>query len=179
MTVSSTNARTPHLRRPVRRPVRRSLGGLCLAVLGVTALSSCGAEADDAPVAAATGGGGIAEDQLGSGLPDECLDAFPVAVGEPDLADLGGVVPADWPEPPIDAVLCQTSGTLDDNVHTAAYATSASEDEVLAAYEQSLARYDAVREDQGSGEMVWGTAGDVAFQVTARPGAFTVFFGSQ
>lgn len=98
-----------------------------------------------------------------------------------DVVPVGGstLMPAGWPEPPVPAVVHRTSGAAGENVQSIDYTTEASVDEVLAAYESALASYGAVREDNGVGEMVWGTAGDVAFQVTARAGAFTVLFAGQ
>jgi hypothetical protein len=111
-------------------------------------------------------------------LPEDRTGWRPGAADAPDLADIT-LMPADWPEPPVDAMLRRTSGTAADNLQSLDYVTEATADEVLAAYESALASYGAVREDHGGGEMVWGSAGEVAFQVIAQPGGFTVLFGGQ
>jgi hypothetical protein len=111
-------------------------------------------------------------------LPEDQAPGEACAVEVPDL---GGItlMPAGWPEPPVDATLRRTSGTTGGNVQTLDYVTEASADEVLAAYESALVSYDAVREDHGAGEMVWGTVGDIGFQVTVEPAGFTILFAGQ
>jgi hypothetical protein len=137
------------------------------------ALTACGAEAAGSDGADGSGSSGGSD----LGAPAGCAEAFPVAVGTPDLADVTNR-PADFPDPPVDAVLCQTSSTLDDTVTIASYATEAGPDEVLSAYEELLgATYEVVRADDGAGETLTGDLGGVFVQVSPRDGAFSVAFG--
>ena len=59
------------------------------------------------------------------------------------------------------------------------WATEASGSEVLDAIEAALPpSYSVTREDNGMGEQLDGTAGDVYFTVVTRPGAWTLQLGS-
>ncbi|HEY0888895.1 MAG TPA: hypothetical protein VGE38_04720 [Nocardioides sp.] len=160
-----------------RPPFRRTaaLAGLLLTALP---LAACG---DDTPsVDASDSSAGqepdVALDQVGSGVPEACTDAFPVAIGAPDLGSLT-LLPDDWPAAPTGATLCQTSSTLDGSIETVDYATEATADEVLAAYEAALApSHEVARDDQGLGEVLTGTAGPVVFELSTRDGAYTIAF---
>ena len=170
-----------------RHHFRRSTGAAAVLVLAALlgACSGSGSDAADSADAAAdaqAGNQGDAADDLAaaqedSGVPAECLEAFPAAFGAPDLGSVT-MLPADWPEPPVESTLCHTSATAEGNVEIADYATDVAPDAVLAAFDSGLpAGYEVAYEDQGLGEMLVGTAGGVSFQVTARDGAFSIMFG--
>lgn len=150
------------------RPTRISTSGWALAGAGlVLALSACGSN------------DGAAGDTAADQLPDACTTAYPLAQPPADLAEVT-LRPADFPEPPVEATLCQTSSTLDDHLMTADYATEATGSEVLDGYEQALAGYEVVRADDGAGEMVTGDLGNGVFvQVSVRTGAYSVAFGTE
>lgn len=166
-----------------RTTVRRAatLAGL---LLSVPLFGACGDDADstagDPPAAQEADAGAGAEadglDPADSGVPEECAEAFPVAFGAPDLKALT-LLPADWPEPPAGATLCQTTSTADGSIETADYATDAPAEEVLSAYESALApSYDVARNDEGLGEVLTGTAGSVVFELSTRDGAYSIAF---
>ena len=109
-------------------------------------------------------------------MPAECLEAFPVAFGEPDLA-AATLLPADFPADAVDGTLCQTAAT-GSGIQVVDWATDASGTEVLDAIEAALpSSYSVTREDKGMGEQLDGTAGDVYFTVVTRPGAWTLQLG--
>ncbi|GAA1517974.1 hypothetical protein [Nocardioides humi] len=155
------------------------------AVLGMLALSACGD--DDGPEARPTASDelgdvddareDLADAQEDSGVPEECAGAFPLAWGEPDLAD--AALPAGWPDPPAGAVLCAVSDDTG-SVQTVDYATDQDAVAVLDHYASALAGvegYDVAREEPpGLGhEVVSGTAGDDGgFQVDPRDGGFRI-----
>lgn len=142
-------------------------------LLGLATLVGCGGDGGD-DTAVADPDAALEQLQDDSGVPEECREAFPVAMGPADLADLS-MLPVDWPEAPAGATLCQTSATLDAGVETADFATGALTTEVLDALEESLApAYAVERGDEGLGEQLTGTAGNVVFEVTTREGAYTV-----
>jgi hypothetical protein len=123
-----------------------------------------------------TDSGDISEAQLESGVPAECLEAFPVAFGTPDLA-AATLLPTDFPADAVDGTLCQTSAT-GSGIQVVDWATEASGTEVLDALEAALPpSYDVTREDKGLGEQLDGTAGDVYFTVITRPGAWSLQLG--
>ena len=114
--------------------------------------------------------------QLDSGVPAACLEAFPVAFGEPDLG-AATLLPADFPADAVDGTLCQTAAT-GSGIQVVDWATDASGTEVLDALEAALpSSYSVTREDNGMGEQLDGTAGDVYFTVVTRPGAWTLQLG--
>jgi hypothetical protein len=154
---------------------------LALSVL----LTGCGGDDEPSSDGAAQDSGQEAgqaagQDSGGSGAPEECAEAFPMAFGEPDLGEVS-LLPAGWPEPIDDAVLCSTSGTLEENVESADFATALSEDEVLSSFESALTGVDGYTVSRGDSsglgrDMLEGTAGDVSFQVTSVPGGYTLTF---
>ena len=172
-----------------RRPSVQIRAALLLgtAVFSSTLLSGCSdsGEADtggSAPAAetavepGSADSGDISEAQLDSGVPAACLEAFPVAFGEPDLA-AATLLPTDFPAEAVDGTLCQTSAT-GSGVQVVDWATDASGAEVLDAIEAALpSTYSVTREDMGMGEQLDGTAGDVRFTVVTRPGAWTLQLG--
>lgn len=163
-------------RRNLRLPVKLSI----VVAAGVLTLSGCSGDTDASGGAdkAASDTVDLQDVQEDAGVPEECREAFPVAIGEADLADLS-LVPGDWPEAPADATLCQTSSTIEGNRETADYATEATGAEVLDAFQGALpAGYEVTREDQGLGDMLTGSAGEVFFEVNTRDGAYTVTFGT-
>lgn len=153
----------------VLRVLARSLGA---GVLALGAVSACTADAD-VPAGRASV---PATEALESDLPDACADGFPFAMEQPDPGTLHDV-PAEWPEPPVPSTLCETGTTLDGTVEVAGYATAADEAAVLDAYEQALAGYDVVREDQGAGEKLTATSATGTVEVMSPSGGtFSVFF---
>lgn len=163
------------------RPLTRSRVLLATITLLTTgALAACGSDTDDTDTGGASpqgGGDSLSEVQEESGVPEECREAFPAAFGEADIADVE-LLPEGWPEPPVDATLCQTSATLDDEVEVLSYATDAAPAEVLDAYEAALGgSFETTREDKGLGEGLSGTAGAVGFEVMPSDGSFSITFG--
>jgi hypothetical protein len=157
--------------RRTRRTGALAATGLAAALL---ALSACSGDAEPRAGIANPNGTDLQQVQGDSGVPEACLEAFPVAVGEADLDDVT-LLPAGWPAPPVEATLCQTTGTVDGNLETADYATAASAEQVLDAYEAALpAEYTATRQDQGMGDQLTGAAGSVYFTITTRDGAYSV-----
>ena len=143
--------------------------------VALAALVACGDDSDsdnggDDPPAAVEG----------AGVPEECTEAIPMAFGEVDLADVS-LLPADWPEPPVEATLCLTTSTGDDNMETAEYITDASEEEVLTGYAEMLSDYAAVRAEDGLGDpVVTGTIGtDAYFEIQSDPGVFRIVLQRQ
>ena len=137
--------------------------------------SSGGSEpvAEAAADPGSTDSGDISEAQQESGVPAQCLEAFPVAFGEPDLA-AATLLPPGFPADAVEGTLCQTAAT-GSGVQVVDWATDASEVEVLDAIESALPpSYEVTREDKGLGEQLDGTAGDVWFTVVTRPGAWSL-----
>ncbi|WP_210650233.1 hypothetical protein [Nocardioides sp. SYSU D00065] len=167
------------------RPLHRRLlplTGLLLAT--AVSVSACGSDESSGSESAAASSSESTDEALdgldeladSGGVPEECREAFPAEVVPADIADVSGI-PAEWPEPPVDATLCRTSSTMDDTLSIAGYATASSPAEVLDAYESALAeQWEVTREDNGMGEVLTGTAGDVWFQVETRDGAFDLSF---
>ncbi len=159
------------------RRVALAVAGTTLALTGV--LSACGGS--DEPASSSPIGAEDAEDDLqdiaeDAGVPEECAEPFPLALTKPDPASVT-LRPASWPEPPVDAVLCSTSAIMDGGQESMDYATDASADEVLAAYEAALADLGATIDDQGTGiDMVVGETDGTSFQVRPQDGGFVVFF---
>ncbi|MBA2955473.1 hypothetical protein GON03_14150 [Nocardioides sp. MAH-18] len=161
---------------------RRVAAVLASLAIGAVTLTACaGADATGEPGAAPTSPAAetdASELQSGSGVPEECLDAFPVALGAPDPA-AATLAPADWPADAVSGVLCQTTETPDGTRQSLEYATDLSPEDVLDQLEAALpASYEATRSDQGLGEQIDGSAGAVHFTVTVRPGAYAVAFGT-
>ncbi|WP_139979534.1 hypothetical protein [Nocardioides litoris] len=123
---------------------------------------------------AGCGSGDVAGDL--ADVPEECAAAFPAALVAADLADVT-LRPADFPEPPVEATLCETSQMLDGSAEIAGYATTSDADAVLDGYETALASYDVVREDRGAGDTVSADLGGVGVEVSAPvEGRFSVTF---
>ena len=175
-----------------RRPSTPLRAGLVLgsALLCSLVLTGCsGSGAAEGSFGGASGGTAAAaadpgssrsddfqETQLESGVPTECLDAFPMAFGPADLS-AATLMPADFPIDAVDATLCQTAAT-GSGVQTIDWATDTSGPEVLDAVEAALpATYSVTRSDEGLGEQLDGTAGDVVFTVLVREGAWTLQLG--
>lgn len=147
-------------------------------------LTGCGGdESSNEGTGGSEDGSSVAEDagvEPGDlGAPEECAEAFPMAFGDADIDDVS-MMPADWPEPVDDAVLCSTSGTIGDAVESAEFATSLPEEEVLSSFESALGDlgYTVSRGDSSGLDraVLAGTAGEVAFEITAVPGGYTVVF---
>jgi hypothetical protein len=154
-----------------RRSTRTAAPAATL-VLAALLLSACGG-GDDTATGSPSSPDDLAAVQVESGVPEACLDAFPVALTEPDLGDLT-LLPASWPAEPAGATLCQTSATVDGSIETVDYATDRPAADVLDAYESALSAHDVSRTDQGLGPQLVGTVEGVAFEITPREGAFTV-----
>jgi hypothetical protein len=151
----------------------KTLAGGTAGLLATALLVGCGG--DPSGDATAPGTDDLQQVQRDSGVPEECLTAFPVAMSAPDLGEVT-LLPADWPEAPEGATLCQTGATLDGGVETVDYVTDRAAADVLADYEAALSGYDVVRADEGLGEQLSGTAGSVSFEITTRDGAYSVLF---
>ncbi|MCR1783858.1 hypothetical protein KVF89_15060 [Nocardioides carbamazepini] len=158
------------------------------ALVSLTTLAACGGGDDGADdggdgVAETTGGdpGGTVEEGTGdddgpAGVPDECGEAFPQALGPADVADLA-LLPDGFPDPPVEATLCITAETVGGSQETASYATDATAEEILAGYETALASYGAVRDQDGIGRpIVTAADGDLDIQVTPQDGGFVLAF---
>ena len=162
------------------RPLTRSRVLLATITLLTTgALGACGSDTDDGPAGSSPQGGddALSEVQEASGVPEACREPFPAAVGEADLADVE-LLPDGWPDPPVEATLCQTSATLDNQVEVVSYATDAAPAEVLDAYDAAFAgSFETTREDQGLGEALSGTAGSVSFELLPSDGSYSITFG--
>lgn len=167
-----TILRLPHA------PLLLPLAAVTLAAV----LAGCGADEPARDSGPASGSAADAEEDLAdvadaAGVPEECQEAFPLALEPVDPADVG--FPAGWPEPPVEATLCSTGSTLDDATRTADYATTATPTEVLDAYEAALpATYETTREDQGLGEVLSGYDDTVSFQIQPAEGRFSVLLGA-
>lgn len=159
-----------------RTPLLLPVATLALAAV----LTGCGEPPPDSTASSATAGSDaedLADAADDAGVPEECQEAFPLALEPADPADVP--FPADWPETPVAATLCSTGATLDDSMQTADYATAATPAEVLDAYEAALApSYDLTREDQGLGEVLAGSNGSVSFQLQPRDGAFALLLSA-
>ncbi|WP_436698867.1 hypothetical protein [Nocardioides sp. BYT-33-1] len=175
--------------RTTRRPRAAVVASAVLVTLvTLVTLAGCGggdeddAGTDGAGGSSGSGGtGGTVEEGTGgddgpAGVPDECRDAFPQALGPAELGELA-LLPDGFPDPPVEATLCITAETVGGAQETASYATTASADEVLAGYETALAAYDAVRDQDGVGRpIVTATADGVVIQVTPQDGGFVLAF---
>lgn len=160
--------------------MRRNLALGALAAAAALAFTACGSDDDGGAdpadeISEATQD--LADAQHDSGVPEECGAAFPMAWGEPDLAE--AQLPAGWPEPPPGAVLCAVSGG--DGVQTVDYATDLDAAALLDHYEDALSGaegYDVTREEPaGLGhEVISGLAGEAGFQVDPREGGFRLAF---
>ncbi|MGY1609850.1 MULTISPECIES: hypothetical protein [unclassified Geodermatophilus] len=151
----------------------RALAG---ALLG-TALLLSACSGDDDVAAAGEDTAAAAGDAVGADVPEECTAAFPLTVtGDADIADVESV-PADFPEPPAGATLCETGGTADGGQEYANYASDLGAEEVLAHYESAAPG--AERTETGLGEpAVSGSAGDVFWQVETVDGGFRLVFAA-
>ena len=161
-----------HSHRPLSQPRSRTASLALAAAATALLVSACGGE-DPATTSTAPDVSDLGEAQVDSGVPEACLDAFPVAMTAPDLADVS-LLPAEGPAAPAGATLCQTSSTADGAYQTADYATDDDPAAVLDAWETALADFSPTRGDEGAGEQLAGTAGAVAFEITTRDGAFSV-----
>lgn len=157
---------------------RRAAVALALAtVLGAT-LAGCGGDDDAATTSAGADTDASSEDN--PMVPDECAEPFPLAYGDGEPSDLT-LRPGDWPDPFPDAVLCGTKATVDESQQEADFAVDADEEEVLSSFESALSSLDGYRSSRedpsGLGrQMLGGSAGDVYFQVIAKPGGYTLSF---
>jgi hypothetical protein len=151
--------------------------------IGAATLTACaGADATEelgsAPSSTAAETDDLSELQSGSGVPEKCLEAFPVALGAPDPA-AATMTPVDWPAAAVSGVLCQTTETPDGTRQSLEYATDLPPGDVLDQLEAALPdSYEVTRSDRGLGEQLDGSAGAVYFTVTTRPGAYAVAFGT-
>lgn len=159
-----------HSNRPLSRTRTRTASLTLAAAATALLVSACGGDPATSTEPGATDLGAA---QVDSGVPEACLEAFPVAMTAPDLADVS-LLPADWPAAPAGATLCQTSATADGSYQTADYATDDDPSAVLDAWEAALTAFSPTRGDEGAGEQLAGTAGTVAFEITTRDGAFSV-----
>lgn len=163
---------------PRPRRAALALASTALALTGV--LSACGGGSENTvtpPIGAEEAKDDLHDIASDSGVPEECAEPFPLALTKPDPASVQ-LTPSSWPEPPVDAVLCSTSEILDGEQEAMGYASDASADEVLDAYESALASFNPTIEDKGAGRSLFGEADGTSFQVTPQDGGFTVFFAT-
>ncbi len=133
------------------RPFARSAVALVL----LATLAACGASEEGPSASAAGQAGGGAQERT-------CFDAFPEAMGTPDLDNLT-MVPEEWPEPPVEATLCQAFQESDGTRETIGYLTQGQPAaDAIDGYETALAGF-ATR----SGDVLTGTSGDTAFTISA------------
>lgn len=152
---------------------------IALATLVLCLATACGSDADDTE---ATDGRIVVTDLTESPadepeetLPpvedEECFAAYPMGGGmTPDLAT-ADLVPADFPEPPVDATLCAITGTAEVGVNLG-YLSDATPDEVVAGYLDAFAPYGAVSEDGGHG--VTAEVGGVRLLVVPGHGVYQI-----
>jgi hypothetical protein len=158
------------------RRVALAVAGTALALTGT--LSACGGSDESptsSPVSAEDAKDDLNDIAADAGVPEECAEAFPLALSKPDLANVK-LKPSSWPEPPVDSTLCATSEIMDGGQESLDYATDASADEILSAYESALAAFSPTKEDKGAGMALYGEADGTSFQVTPKDGGFTLFF---
>lgn len=142
--------------------------------VALLALAACGGEVGNDSGAAVEEVAGA--DDGPAGVPDDCRDAFPQAMGPADLGELA-LLPEGFPDPPVEATLCITAETVGGAQETASYASDATADETLAGYESALAPYGATRDQDGIGRpIVTATVDDVIIQVTPQDGGFVLAF---
>lgn len=156
----------------VRRAVPAALLGTALL------LTACGSDDDTTDATGSAGGdtGAVEDAAAGSGVPEECAEAYPTAFGPADIADVE--LAAGFPEPPAGAVLCETGGTADGSQEYANYAADLSEEEVFAHYEGELTG--AERGEDGIGAPILsGTTDGVYWQVQAEDGGFSIVFAAE
>lgn len=161
-----------------------------LAALSLTLLlAGCGddgddpADADGQPSTQSTADDGTDADDAadpgdaGAGdVPEACRTPFPQAFAPADLADVE-LLPAGFPEPPVEATLCITAETVGGAHETASYATPATAEEVLAGYESALASFGATRDQDGIGRaIITANDGALVIQVTPQDGGFVLAF---
>jgi hypothetical protein len=159
---------------PARRTSAAALSGALLAT-GLL-LTACGGDAeadvaaaiesatDEAAAGAEDGSAGLAD------APEECLGAFPLAVGGATLDDVE-LLPADWPVAPDGATLCGTGGTLEGNQDYLEYAVPLEGEALLAHYRAAFpATYTVEDTETISGPGLTGAAGEVFFTVEPRDG---------
>lgn len=149
-------------------------------------LTGCGGDDESSGEATSSSQeGGEAGDDTGAepgelGAPEECAEAFPMAFGGADLAEVS-LMPADWPEPVEDAVLCSASSDTDGAIQSAEFATALPQEEVVSSFEAALSGlegYAVTASDSSDPDRasLTGTAGEVSFEVTAVPGGYTLVF---
>lgn len=146
-------------------------------VLVAALVAGCGGEGGgDAPGKDGSGKDGPGRAAPPAGVPEECVESFPGALTTPALDDVE-LLPAGFPEPPVDATLCETGGTVDQGQEYASYASDAPVVDVLAGYESALSSYGASLADDGAGRRVVNAqVGAVAVQVQPRDGGFRIVF---
>lgn len=140
-----------------RMPVAASL-----VLLATLALAACAtpAPAYDEPVPT--------PDQPAAGTTLACEEAYPSALGEPDIS-AATILPADWPEGPPGSTLCSAYQTSDVSA-VVQYLTNLTPDEVLAYYEPLLAKYSPVISDGiGDAPILNGSEGEFEFAIQTDP----------
>lgn len=166
----------------MRTPTRQALSGVFL-VAALAALTGCGGEDDDP-----TGDASleevaeeVADEQMDSGIPEECTKVFPYAWGTPDLDD-ADLLPTGWPAPPAGATLCNADGGTV-SVQTIEYAREGTDAALLDHYEESLngiAGIDFSRETRAElgREVIMGTSGEVGFEIEPRDGGYRILLSA-
>lgn len=134
-----------------------------LALLGILALAACATPQTDY-----TDPGIPAPDQGAPGTTLACEEAYPSALGEPDIS-AATILPADWPEDPPRSTLCSAYQTTEVSA-VVQYVTELTPDEVLAYYEPLLAQYaPVISEGIGGAPILNGSQGEFEFAIQTDP----------
>lgn len=136
------------------------------AMMLLAVLTGCGGSSDEVVEAAGADTGGGAATAT-------CFDAFPEAMGTPDLANLT-MVPDGWPEPSVEATLCQAFQQSDGQSDLVGYLVpQGGAADVLDGYESALGDADLQR----TGDVLTGKSDDTSFTITVlSDNAFTLEF---
>lgn len=130
------------------RTMRSRLAALTVASSVLCLVTACGGS--DADGTDAADGSGVVSEDAASVENEKCFAAFPMGGGmTPDLAD-ADLLPADFPEVPVDATLCAITGNAEVGVNLG-YLSDATPEQVVAGYLDAFASYDAVSERRGHG----------------------------
>lgn len=142
--------------------IRRMPVAATLVLLATLALAGCTAPAPayDEPVPM--------PDETAAGTTLACEEAYPSALGEPDIS-AATILPADWPQGPPGSTLCSAYQTSDVSA-VVQYVTNLTPDEVLAYYEPLLAEYSPViSEGVGDAPILNGSQGEFEFAIQTDP----------
>lgn len=157
--------------------VRRLAPAIAGVALAALLLAGCSTTVD----AELTDGPTVTEqDQPATGLgaSPTCTEAFPSTSERPDLAEVSGIVPGDFPEPPAGSELCIVLKTNDVNA-VLQYVTPDEPTAVMDYYVDALAGYDVVVSDGIGGNPILNATSpelEFAIQTDAATGTYFVAF---